>query len=148
MFQWIHVVPDTLVPVTARAKPLPEPIMTYCQLNPQELTSVEYQLNFPLEKRIWNVDVLRHCDRVTHIRVSNLISTGSDNGLSPGRRHIIIWNNAKMLLIGPFGTNFSEILNEIHTFSFKKMHVKMSSIKWRSFCLGLNVWNITRQGNQ
>ena len=37
------------------------------------------------------------------------------------------------------GTNFTEILVEIHAFSFKKMHLKMSSGKWRPFCLGLNV---------
>ena len=37
----------------------------------------------------------------------------SDNGLSPGRRQAIIWTNAGMLLIGPLGTNFSEILIEI-----------------------------------
>ena len=30
-------------------------------------------------------------------------------------------------------------LNEIHTFSLKKIHCKMSSGKWRPFCLGLNV---------
>ena len=41
-----------------------------------------------------------------------------------------------MLLIGPAGTNFSEIIIEIYTFSFKKMHVKMSSVKWRPICLG------------
>ena len=44
-----------------------------------------------------------------------------------------------MLLIGPLGTNFSEILVEILTFSFKKMSLKVSSAKWRPFCLGLNV---------
>ena len=43
------------------------------------------------------------------------------------------------LLIGPLRTNFSEILSDIHSFSCKKMHVKMSSAKWRPFCLGLNV---------
>ena len=36
-------------------------------------------------------------------------------------------------------TNFSEILIGIQTFSFKKMHIKMASAKWRPFCLGLNV---------
>ena len=36
-------------------------------------------------------------------------------------------------------TNFSEILSKIHAFSFKKMHLKMSSAKWLPFCLGLNV---------
>ena len=35
--------------------------------------------------------------------------------------------------------NFSEILIEIYTFSFKKMHLKMSFWKWRPCCLGLNV---------
>ena len=30
-------------------------------------------------------------------------------------------------------TNFSAILSEIHTFSFKKIHLKMASAKWRRF---------------
>ena len=37
------------------------------------------------------------------------------------------------------GTNFSEMLVEIHAFSFKEMQLKMSSPKWRPFCLGFNV---------
>ena len=64
---------------------------------------------------------------------------GSDNGLSPGRCQAIIWTNAGILLIGPLGTNFSEILIEIHIFSFQQMHLKMLSGKWLPFCLGLNV---------
>ena len=52
-----------------------------------------------------------------------------DNGLSPGRRQAIIWTNAVILLIGPLATNFSEILIEIYTFSFKKPHLKTSSRK-------------------
>ena len=83
--------------------------------------------------------ILTHWGRVTHICVSELTIIGSDNGLSPGRRQAIIWNNAGLLLIEPLGTNFSEILIEIHAFSFKKMHLNMSSAKWRPFCLGLNV---------
>ena len=67
---------------------------------------------------------------------------GSDNGLSPGRRQAIIWTNAGILLIGPLGTNISEIVIEIQIFSFRKMHLKMSSPKWRPFCRGLNVLNI------
>ena len=51
----------------------------------------------------------------------------------------IIWTNAGILLIGPLGTNLSEILRKIHTFSRKKMHLKMSCGKWRPFFLGLNV---------
>ena len=51
------------------------------------------------------------------------------------------WTHAGILLIGPLGTNFSEILIEIHILSFKKMHLKMSAGKWRPFCLGLYVLN-------
>ena len=69
---------------------------------------------------------LTHWGRVTHIWVSNLTPIGSVNGLSPGRRQAIIWTNAGLLLIGPFGTNFSE------------MRLKVSSAKRRPFCLGLN----------
>ena len=83
--------------------------------------------------------LLTHWDRVTHICVSKLTNIGSDNGLSPGRRQAIIWTNAGIFLIGPLGINFSEILIEIYTFSFKKMHLKMSSAKWQPFCLDLNV---------
>ena len=75
---------------------------------------------------------------MTHICVSDLTSIGSDNGLSPGRRQAIIRTNAGILLIRPLGTNFSESLVEILIFSFKKMHLKVSSVKRRSFCLGLN----------
>ena len=48
-----------------------------------------------------------------------------------------------MLLIETLGTNFSEILILIHKVPFKKMHLKMSSGKWRPFCLGHNVLNIS-----
>ena len=81
----------------------------------------------------------RHWDQVTQICVSKLTTIGSDNSLSPGRRYAIIWTNAVIMLIGPLGTNCSEIFIEIHTFSFKKTDLKMSSGKWRSFCLGLYV---------
>ena len=83
--------------------------------------------------------LLTHWGRVTHICVSKLSIIGSDNGLSPGRRQAIIWTSAGILLIGSLGTNFSEILIGIQTFTFKKNAVKMSSAKWRPFCLGLNV---------
>ena len=84
---------------------------------------------------------LTHWGRETHICVSKQIIIGSDNGLSPGRRQAIIWTNAGILLIGPLGTNFSEILIEILTFSFKKMRLKVSSAKRRPFCFGLNELN-------
>ena len=82
---------------------------------------------------------LTHWGRVTHICVSKSTITGSDNGLSPDRRQAIIWTNAGILLIGPLGTNFSENLMEILTFLFTKMRLKVSSAKWRPFCLSLNV---------
>ena len=73
------------------------------------------------------VSLKSHWGRVTQICVSKLTITGSDNGLSPGRHQAIIWTNAGILLIGPLVTNFCEILIGIHIFSFKKMHLKMSS---------------------
>ena len=66
------------------------------------------------------INHLTHWGRVTHICVDKLIIIGSDNGLSPDR--------CKML-----------------QFSLKKMHVKMSSAKWRpsSFCLNvLTHWGL------
>ena len=84
-------------------------------------------------------DMLTHWGRVTHICVSELPIIGSDNGLSPGRRQAIIWTNAVILLIRTLRTNLNEILSEIHTFSFKKMYLKMSSGKRWPFCLGLKV---------
>ena len=53
---------------------------------------------------------------MTHICVGKLSSIGSENGLSPERRQAIIWTNAGILLIGPLGKKFSEILIEIHAF--------------------------------
>ena len=85
------------------------------------------------------LSVLTHWGRVTHMCVSELTIIGSDNGLSPGRCQAIIWTNAGILLIGLLGTRFSGILIGIQTFSFKKMHLNMSSAKWRPFCLGLSV---------
>ena len=76
---------------------------------------------------------LTHWGRVTHICVGKLSIIGSDNVLSPGRHQAIIWTNTGILLIGLLGTNFNEIWIEIYTISFKKMHLKMSSGKWRPF---------------
>ena len=82
---------------------------------------------------------LNHWGWMTHICVNKLTIPGSDNGLSPGRHQAFIWTNIGIMWIGPLGTNFSEILIEIHEFSFKKMHLKMLSAKCRSSCLNLNV---------
>ena len=77
---------------------------------------------------------LTHWGWVTHICVGNLAIVVSDNGLSPGQRQAIIRTNAGILLIGPLGTNLSEIWIGIETFSLKKIHLKMSSGKcWPFF---------------
>ena len=69
---------------------------------------------------------LTHQGRVTHICVNEIIIIGSDNVLSPERRQTIIWTNDGILLIGPFGTNFSEILSE-----FKQFHSRKCTWKCR-----------------
>ena len=81
---------------------------------------------------------LTHCGQATQICISKIIIVGSDNGFSPSRRQAIIWTNAGVLFIGPFGINFSEILIKINIFSIKKMPLKMLSAKCRLFRLGLN----------
>ena len=104
----------------------------WCILHSKPLTT-----RLPLSYAAVTVS-LTHWGRVTHICVSKLTIFGSDNGLPPDRRQAIIWTNAGILLIRTLGTNLSEILGEIHSFSFKKMHLKMSSAKGRLFSLGLN----------
>ena len=68
---------------------------------------------------------------------------GSDNGMSPGRHQAIIRTSAGILLSGALGTNSTEILIGVQTFSFKKMHLKMSvcemaSILSRPQCVKLH----------
>ena len=69
---------------------------------------------------------LTHWGRVTHICTSKTPIIGSDNGLSPGRRHIIAWT-----IDGILQWNLKKIK--------KKMYLIMPSGNWRPFCLGLNV---------
>ena len=71
--------------------------------------------------------------------ISKLTVIGSDNGLLLDWRQAIIWTNAGTLWIWPLGINFKGILIEIHISSFKKIHLKMLSVKCDPFCHGLNV---------
>ena len=71
---------------------------------------------------------------MTHICVGNLTIIGSNNGLALTRR-----TNDGILLIGPLGTNFGDILIEIQKFSLKKIRVKMSSVKCL-FCMPCVEW--------
>ena len=97
---------------------------------------------------------LTHWGQVMHICISKFPVIGSDNGLFPERCQAIICTNAGILLIGPLGTNFNEILSGILTSSLKNIRLKVSPAKWWPFCLSLNVltfsmltflfsWNLT-----
>ena len=103
-----------------------------------------YYLNAPGLLGVVNHNsTLSHWGRVTHMCVGKLTTICSDNGLSPGRRQAIIWTNARILLIGPIGTHFSEIFTETQTFSLKKMRLEMSSAECCLFHLGLSVLEYT-----
>ena len=71
---------------------------------------------------------------MTYICIGKLTIIGSDDGLLPGQYQAFIWINAGIVLIGPLGTNFSEILFTMQTFSFKKMCMNMLSGKLCPFC--------------
>ena len=92
-----------------------------------------------LDKRTSPWRFLTHWGWLTHICVRKPTIFGSDNGLSPGQCQAIIWTNAGILLFRNLGSNFSEVISKIHTFSFRKMHLKMPSAKWRPFCFSLNL---------
>ena len=64
------------------------------------------------------------------------VPIGSYNGLSPIRHQAIIWTSAWLLSIGLLGIKFSEIFIKIKNFSFRKMHLKISSAKRRPFVQG------------
>ena len=55
------------------------------------------------------------------------------------RHQAIIWTSAGLLSIETHWTDFIEILIRMQTFSFRKMHLKISFRKWLPFCLCLSV---------
>ena len=85
------------------------------------------------------VEALTHWGRMTHICVCKLNIIGSDNGLSPGRRRAIIWNNAGILLIEPLGTNFGHLKRNSYIFilenAFENIVCEVASILSRSQCV-------------
>ena len=99
--------------------------------------SSSFGIDFVYEQRKKIVELTHWASPSEALCISKLTMIGSDNGLLPGRRQAIIWTNAGILLIGPLGTNFSEIVIEIHTFPFKKMHLKMLSTNGIYFVLAL-----------
>ena len=97
-----------------------------------------------------------HWIRVTHICIDNLTIIGSDKGLSPARHQTIIWTNAGILLIGPLGTNFSEIVIEIQNFYWRiymwKCRLQMSRPQcfkdFRLFPVVCNIWVLCSNSHQ
>ena len=77
------------------------------------LSFLFYYVNLPKGELLVNLCVSTLIDwgRVTRICVRNITIIGSDNCLSPGRRHAIIWTDAGILLIGPSKTDFIEIIH-------------------------------------
>ena len=127
------------------AKPLPKP---WLRINYTQRKHISVQRDY--RKKNWKkksllvivcnlaaivhmADELTHWTRVTHIWASKLTIIGSVIGLSPA----IIWTSVGILLFGPLGTNLIEIAIEIHTFSLKKLHLKMemSDILSRPQCV-------------
>ena len=82
---------------------------------------------------------LTHWDRAMRICVSKLTTIVSDNGLSPDRHQIIIWTNSWILLIEPLGTNFSEILSDIHIYLHSRKRVWKCRLRNGDHFLGRNV---------
>ena len=71
------------------------------------------------------------------IFINKLTIIGSDNGLPPGDYLNQCWNIVDGT--SALGSNYSEILIEIYTFSLKKMHLKTSSGKCLPFCQCVNL---------
>ena len=127
---------------------------TLAQLMASCLTTPSHYLNqcwFIIEGVLWHftrnahelirnmcskITLLTHWDRVTHICVGKLTIIGSDNGMSPGRRQAIIRTNAGILLIRTLRTNFQWNLQRNSYIFIQENALKMSSAKWRQFCLG------------
>ena len=55
-----------------------------------------------------------------------------------------LWRRCNV--IGPLGTNLSEILIRIQTFLFRKMHLLILSVEWCSFYVGLCVLTLKQPG--
>ena len=81
-------------------------------------------------------DKWTHLPLVPHICSNELDSISSCNGLSLIQHQAITWTNVDLSSFGPLGTKFREIQIKIQDFSFMKMRLKMSLVKWWPFCLG------------
>ena len=90
---------------------------------PAFFDNIEDRIQINIEMSPFSVRGLSHWGWVVHICANKLNIVVSDNGLYLGRRKVIIWTNAIMILIRPRGTNFSETQIETYVFSFRKLHL-------------------------
>ena len=67
--------------------------------------------------------------------LEGIVTSGRQQRNGLGRHQAIVWTNDEILLIWPLGTNFWEMLVQMHIFSFTTMYVNMSSARIRPFCL-------------
>ena len=107
---------------------------TPCMFSPQCMNERTWKFAH-LSLQLRNCETLTRWGRVTHICVCKLTIIGLDNDLLHDRRQAMIWTNAGILLVWPLGTNYSEILIEIHLFSifikentFENVVCEMSAI--------------------
>ena len=82
----------------------------------------------------YKVYLLTHWGWVMHVCAINLVIFGSGSVLCQA----ITWINIELLLFGPIGTNWTEMLTEILIFPLKKNNLKMSD-NWGPFHLRLDV---------
>ena len=64
---------------------------------------------------------------------------GSDNGLTPVERQARYLYQCWLIVNRATGNKFQWNLNSNITIFIKKMNMKLTSAKWRPFCVGLNV---------
>ena len=90
---------------------------------------------------------LTHLPQCRIYTSKNWVIIGPGNGLFPVWCQAIIWINAALLSIGLMGTYFNEIWIGILSFSFNKMHLKMSSAKMAAILSRgrrINLDNVTK----
>ena len=113
-------------------------VIGYCDVSLMNNDVVmPYQMNLKgMSSLRFEASNLTHWGRMTHICVNELTIIGLDNGLSPGRRQAIIWNNAGLLLIEPLGTNLNRHSNIfIHENALEHVVCEMASTLSRSQCV-------------
>ena len=117
-------------------KPLPEPMFIYHQTD-----SVSYTWR-QFHRKCWraaSLSSLTHWGQVMHICVIKLTIIGSDNGLSPGQRHAIIWTNDVIFVNWILGSKLQWNLNRnLYIFIDENVVWKMVAILPRPQCVKLS----------